>query len=31
MVRCNSDTPVTRDVQDFAGLTLDLINPWDAE
>jgi hypothetical protein len=31
MVRCNSATLVTRDVQDFAGLNLDLINPWGAE
>ena len=28
IVRCNSATLVTRDVRDFVGLDLDLVNPW---
>ncbi len=31
IVRCNSATLVTRDVGDFAGLDLDVINPWEAK
>lgn len=30
IVRCNSATLATRDLGDFEGLDLDLINPWDA-
>jgi toxin FitB len=28
IARCNSATLVTRDLRDFSGLDLDLINPW---
>jgi predicted nucleic acid-binding protein len=30
IARCSSATLVTRDPRDFAGLDLDLINPWEA-
>lgn len=30
IIRCNSATLATRDLPDFEGLDLDLINPWDS-
>jgi toxin FitB len=30
IVQCNSATLATRDLRDFAGLDLDLVNPWQA-